>query len=136
MQDHKPSLFSFHKLTLLSPPETPKMFPVSDQLTFQTTSSKVFRIVGVHVVPISSVFQIMTRRSCEQLAIRDVGNPKIFMINKQTDYNNKKVYQCLETMQRPGPNQSEPRADFLQPNGLRLPSRFLQCCRNLPRQSV
>lgn len=76
MHVQRPSLFSFHKLILLSPPETPRMFPVSDQLTFQTTSSNVLRMVGVHVV-MSSVFQMMTRRSCEQLAIRDVGRPML-----------------------------------------------------------
>lgn len=75
-QLHRPSLFSFHKLILLSPPDTPRMLPVSDQLTFQTTSSKVWRIVGVQVV-MSSVFQIMTRRSCEQLAMRDDGKPML-----------------------------------------------------------
>lgn len=74
MHVHRPSLFSFHKLILLSPPDTPRMLPVNDQLTFQTTSSKVLRMVGVQVV-MSSVFQMMTRRSCEQLAIRDVGRP-------------------------------------------------------------
>lgn len=76
MHVQRPSLFSFHKLTLLSPPDTPRMLPVNDQLTFQTTSSKVLRIVGVQVV-MSSVFQMMTRRSCEQLAIRDVGRPML-----------------------------------------------------------
>lgn len=76
MQVQSPSLFSRHKLVLLSPPETPKTLPVSDQLTFHTTSSNVFRMVGVHEV-ISSEFHIITRRSCEQLAIWERGKPML-----------------------------------------------------------
>lgn len=74
MQIHWFSIFCFHKLTLLSPPETARMSPVMDQLTFQTTSVKVFRIVGDHVTR-SSLFHMITRRSWEQLAICDRGSP-------------------------------------------------------------
>ncbi|KAG5671575.1 hypothetical protein PVAND_001768 [Polypedilum vanderplanki] len=74
IHDQIPSLFSLYKNILLSPPDTPKTLPVNDQLTFHTTSSKVFKIVGVHKAK-SSVLQIITRRSCEQLAIRVDGNP-------------------------------------------------------------
>jgi len=38
MQVHPESTVSFHKVTLVSPPETARIFPVMDQLTDQTTS--------------------------------------------------------------------------------------------------
>lgn len=74
MQTHCPSLFSLHKLTLLSPPDTAKIFPVRDQLTLQTTSSKVCKIVGVQVT-LSSLVQITTRLSWEHEAIIERGKP-------------------------------------------------------------
>ncbi|KAJ8925855.1 hypothetical protein NQ315_009707 [Exocentrus adspersus] len=48
--------------------KTARMFPLSDQLTFQTTSSKVCKTVGFQLVQ-SLLVQITTLRSCEQLAI-------------------------------------------------------------------
>ena len=67
IQDQLPWMSSFHKDTLLSPPETASIFPETDQLTCQTTSSKVCRVLGVQLEP--SLVQMMTRLSWEQLAI-------------------------------------------------------------------
>lgn len=74
MQAHWPSLDSRHKLTLLSPPDTAKMLPVSDQLTLHTTSSNVCRMEELHAW-LSSLLQITTRLSCEQEAITERASP-------------------------------------------------------------
>lgn len=51
--------------TLLSPPETARMFPVMDQLTCQTTSLNLCSSLAVHVFPAgSSHVQMKTRPSC------------------------------------------------------------------------
>ena len=50
MQVHCPSVFSRQRDTLLSPPLTANIPPVNDQLTFQMTSSKTLRMVGVQLV--------------------------------------------------------------------------------------
>lgn len=75
MHNHWPSVPSRHRLTLLSPPETARMFPVKDQLTLHTTSSKVFKIIGVQDT-LSSLVQITTLLSWEQLAIIDFWRPR------------------------------------------------------------
>ena len=69
IQTHWPSTVSFHKLTLLSPPETARIFPVTDQETCQTTSSKVCRTRWFQLLETPSLVHRMTRRSWEQLAI-------------------------------------------------------------------
>ena len=69
MHTHWPSTVSFHRLTLLSPPETAKMLPVTDQETCQTTSSKVCKTRWFQELEVPSLVQRMTRRSWEQLAI-------------------------------------------------------------------
>ena len=69
MHTHWPSTVSFHRLTLLSPPETAKMFPVTDQETCQTTSSKVCKTRWFQELEVPSLVQRITRRSWEQLAI-------------------------------------------------------------------
>lgn len=66
-------MLCFHNETLLSPPDTASMLPEIDQLTCQTTSSKVSRVLGVQLDP--SLVQIMTLRSCEQLAIMVLFEP-------------------------------------------------------------
>lgn len=75
MHSHWPSDPSRQRLTLLSPPETARMLPVRDQLTLQTTSSKVLRIVGVQDT-LSSLVQITTLLSWEQLAMVDRLSPR------------------------------------------------------------
>lgn len=75
MHNHCPSDPSRQRLTLLSPPDTARMLPVSDQLTLHTTSSKVLSIVGVQDT-LSSLVQITTLLSWEQLAIIDRWSPK------------------------------------------------------------
>lgn len=74
MQVHWFSLFSFQRVTLLSPPVTARILPVIDQLTDQTTSSNVWRMVGDQFTR-SVLFQMITWRSCEAEAIWERGRP-------------------------------------------------------------
>lgn len=74
MHNHCPSDPLCQRLTLLSPPDTARMFPVKDQLTLHTTSSNVFKIVGVQDT-LSSLVQITTLLSWEQLAIIECWSP-------------------------------------------------------------
>ena len=61
-------------LTLLSPPDTARMFPVMDQLTCHTTSLNLCSSLAVHVFPEgSSHVQINTRPSCGQSS----GKPSV-----------------------------------------------------------
>jgi hypothetical protein len=68
-QSHSPFKFSFHKVTLLSPPETARTLPLKLQLTRHTTASKVGSSLQAH----SSVFvcevHIRTVLSCDAEAI-------------------------------------------------------------------
>ncbi len=75
MQTHCPSTVSFHKLTLLSPPDTAKMLPVTDHETCQTTSSKVWSTRWFQLLETPSLVQRMTLRSWEQLAMTVRGSP-------------------------------------------------------------
>lgn len=75
IHNHCPSDPSRQRLTLLSPPETARMLPVRDQLTLHTTSSNVLSIVGFQDT-LSSLVQITTLLSWEQLAIMDRWSPR------------------------------------------------------------
>lgn len=66
-------------LTLLSPPETARMFPVMDQLTCQTTSLNLCSSLAVHVFPAgSSHVQMNTRPSCRRTAVKPRTHGTIF----------------------------------------------------------
>lgn len=72
IQLHSPFRFSFHKLTLLSPPETARILPMADHETCQITSSNTLRTLKDHVSlvdPSRLLLQMITRRSWEQLAM-------------------------------------------------------------------
>ncbi len=53
--------------TLLSPPDTARMFPVTDQLTCHTTSLNLCSTFEFHVELVPSFVQMITRQSCVQL---------------------------------------------------------------------
>jgi hypothetical protein len=65
---HAPSASSFHSVTLLSPPLTAKIPPVSDQLTRHTTSVNLGSTRGCHVSPSARCVHTTTTPSCAQLA--------------------------------------------------------------------
>lgn len=65
---HAPSGFWDHSEILLSPPETAKIFPFRDQLTFHSTSSNWCKMVEFQLMQSLEV-QMTTLRSCEQDAI-------------------------------------------------------------------
>jgi len=71
---HVPSKDSFHKLTLLSPCETAKIFPITDQLTRHTLCSN-FRLCALRNVPFGSSVQIATVLSSDADAIVELGKP-------------------------------------------------------------
>ena len=51
------------KFTLLSPPDTARILPVTDQLTCQTTSLNWYKMVDVHTLLVPSLVQIITEQS-------------------------------------------------------------------------
>lgn len=68
---HSPRRFSFHKLTLLSPPLTAKTFPLKLQLTLHRTTSK-FKTLLFHCPGCAgSEVQMRTVLSCDAEAIYD-----------------------------------------------------------------
>ena len=76
MQIHRESGVSFQRLTLLSPPETARILPIMDHETCHTTSSKAFNTLydqleldDSSVEVLRLLVQMITRRSCEQLAM-------------------------------------------------------------------
>lgn len=76
MHSHCPVKDSFHNVTSLSPDETAKMLPVTDQLTLHTTSGNLFNSVGFQLFCPSSV-QMTTVPSCEHVAIMLEGSPRL-----------------------------------------------------------
>ena len=68
-QSHSPFRFSFHKVTLLSPPETANTFPLRLQLTRHITASKLSVILFQSLGREGSVVHIRTVLSCEAEAI-------------------------------------------------------------------
>ena len=70
-QSHSPLRFSFHKLTLLSPPLTANTLPLKLQLTLHKTASK-FKTVGFHSLGCAgSLVHILTVLSCAADAMYD-----------------------------------------------------------------
>lgn len=68
-QSHSPFKFSFHKLTLLSPPLTASTFPLRLQLTLHNTASK-FNVVAFHSLGcVVSDVHIFTVLSCDAEAM-------------------------------------------------------------------
>lgn len=57
-----PSKLSFHSVTWLSPPETARIFPVTDQLTRHRTHEKVMTLCVQ--LPSGVCVQMMTFLSC------------------------------------------------------------------------
>lgn len=69
---HCPFKFSFHRLTLLSPPLTARILPLKLQLTRHNTASNS-SVVLVHCVGLlGSVVQMRTVLSCEAEAMYDL----------------------------------------------------------------
>lgn len=75
MRIHWPSVFSFHNVTLLSPPVTARMLPVVDHEMLHTASSNVCSTVEVHSDRSALLLHTITWRSCEAVAICERGNP-------------------------------------------------------------
>lgn len=68
-QSHSPFRFSFHNVTLLSPPDTANTFPLRLQLTRHITASKFSMILFQSLGREGSVVHIRTVLSCEAEAI-------------------------------------------------------------------
>lgn len=68
---HSPFRVSFHSVTLLSPPETARTFPLKLQLTLQSTASKLNNVLFHSLGRAGSDVQILTVLSCEAEAMYD-----------------------------------------------------------------